>query len=208
MRRAYACGQRPTLAPDLGHRGLVDPRRLLPFLLGLTVCAVLATTCLVLVSQRSTPPASPSSAPSADTPATGARDILADWDSRRSAAWADGDVTALRELYVDGSQTGRADARMLGAYADRGLRVVGLATQVLALEVLDESADELTVRVTDRVVGGVVTGETGGTPLPRDRASTRSLALRRVDGVWLVATVRDQASAADSTSRTSTSWKS
>ncbi len=196
----------------------MDPRRLLPFLLGLTACVVLATTVLVIVSQRSAPSASRSPASSsiaetdadtdADAHVTGPRRVLADWDSRRSAAWADGDVTALRELYVDGSQTGRADARMLGAYADRGLRVAGLATQVLALEVLDESADELTVRVTDRVVGGVVTGETGGTPLPRDRASTRSLALRRVDGVWLVATVRDQASAADSTSRTSTSWKS
>lgn len=188
----------------------MDPRRLLPFLLGLTFCAVLGTTGLVLASQRSTSPSSPPSSPPSPggAPATGPRGVLADWDSRRSAAWADGDVTALRKLYVAGSRTGRADARMLAAYADRGLRVVGLATQVLALEVLDESADELAVRVTDRVVGGVVTGETGGTPLPRDRASTRTLALRRVDGVWLMATVRDQASAADSTSRTSTSWKS
>jgi len=184
----------------------VDPRRLLPFFLGLTVCVVLATTGLVFVSQRSAPPASPPPSSSADAP--GPRGVLADWDARRSAAWAEGDVAALRELYVAGSQTGRADARMLAAYVDRGLHVVGLATQVLALEVLDESADQLTVRVTDRIVGGVVTGETGGTPLPRDRASTRTLALRRVDGVWLMATVRDQASAADSTSRTSTSWKS
>jgi len=185
----------------------VDPRRLLPFILGLTVCVVLATSGLVLLSQRSAPPASPPPS-SADAPATGPRGVLADWDARRSAAWAEGDVAALRELYVAGSHTGRRDARMLAAYVDRGLHVVGLATQVLALDVLDESADELTVRVTDRIVGGVVTGDAGGTPLPRDRASTRTLTLRRVDGVWLMATVRDQASAADSTSRTSTSWKS
>lgn len=188
----------------------MDPRRLLPFLLGLTVCVVLATTGLVIVSQRSGPPASPPPPSSADddAPATGPRGVLADWDARRSAAWAEGDVAALRELYVAGSQTGRADARMLAAYVDRGLHVAGLATQVLALEVLDESADELTVRVTDRIVGGVVTGDADGTPLPRDRASTRTLTLRLVDGVWLMATARDQASAADSTSRTSTSWKS
>ena len=185
----------------------MDPRRLLPFFLGLTACAVLATTGLVLVSQRSTPPAV-SPATSRAEPASGPRDVLAGWDARRSDAWADGDVAALRELYVTASRTGRADARMLAAYADRGLRVVGLATQVLALEVLDETADELTVRVTDRVVGGVVTGDAGSTPLPRDRPTTRTLALRRVDGVWLMANVRDQASAADSTSRTSTSWKS
>lgn len=117
-------------------------------------------------------------------------------------------MAALRDLYVADSPTGRADARMLAAYAERGLRVDGLTTQVLALDMLDEAADALTVRVTDRVVGGVVTGDAGRTPLPRDRPSTRTLTLRRVDGVWLMATVRDQASAANSTSRTSTSWKS
>jgi hypothetical protein len=196
----------------------VDPRRLLPFLLGLTACVVLATTVLVIVSQRSAPSASRSPASSsiaetdadtdADAHVTGPRRVLADWDARRAAAWSEGDVAALRKLYVAGSPTGRADARMLAAYVDRGLHVDGLATQVLALVVLDESADEVTVRVTDRVVGGVVTGEAGGTPLPRDRASTRTLTLRRLDGTWLMATVRDQASAAASTSRTSTSWKS
>ena len=182
----------------------MDPRRLLPFFLALAVCAVLATAGVVLVSERSSPPA----AEPTDAPASGPRDVLAGWDARRSAAWAGGDVAALRDLYVTGSPTGRADARMLAAYVDRGLRVDGLTTQVLALVVLDEAADELTVRVTDRVVGGVVIGGAERRPLPRDRPSTRMLALRRVDGVWLMATVRDQASAADSTSRTSTSWKS
>ena len=182
----------------------MDPRRLLPYLLGVTVCAVLATAGLVLVSQRSSPPV----ATVTEAPATAPRDVLAAWDARRSAAWADGDVAALRDLYVAGSPSGRADARMLAAYVDRGLHVEGVATQVLALEVLDEAADAITVRVTDRIVGGVVTGDAGSTPLPRDRPSTRTLALRRVDGVWLMATVRDQDSAADSTSRTSTSWKS
>ena len=97
---------------------------------------------------------------------------------------------------------------MLGAYVERELRVEGLATQVLALEVLAESADELTVRVTDRVVGGVVAGAAAPASLPRDRPSTRTLTLRRVDGAWLMASVRDQARPAASTSRTSTSWKS
>ena len=182
----------------------MDPRRLLPYLLVLTVCAVLATAGVVLVSQRSSLPAGSR----VERPAPGPRDVLAGWDSRRSQAWAEGDVAALRKLYVADSRTGRADARMLAAYVDRGLRVEGLTTQVLALEVIDEGDDELTVRVTDRIVGGVVTGDAGGTPLPRDRPTTRTLALRRVSGVWLMVTARDQASAADRTSRTSTSWKS
>lgn len=182
----------------------MDPRRLLPFLLALTACAVLATAGLVAVSQRSSPP----TAEPTDARVVGPREVLADWDARRAAAWADGDVAALRGLYVTGSPTGRADAEMLAAYVDRGLRVDGLATQVLALEVLDQAADELTVRVTDRIVGGAVVGAAGRRVLPRDRPSTRTLALRRVAGEWLMATVRDQANAADSTSRTSTSWKS
>ncbi len=185
----------------------MDPRRLLPAFLGLTVCAVLATAMFLLVSQRSPAPdgGPPAAAPSA---VDGPRDVLADWDARRSAVWADGDVATLRDLYVAGSPTGRVDARMLAAYVERGLRVEGLATQVLALTVIDESADALTVRVTDRIVGGVVVGGPDSRPLPRDRPTTRTLALRRVDGVWLVATATDQASAADSTSRTSTSSKS
>ena len=181
----------------------MDPRRLLPYLLALTACAVLATAALVLLTQHSgAPPAPVSAAP--PTP----RDTLAAWDARRADAWAAGDVSALRELYVVGSRTGQADVRMLAAYVDRGLRVEGLTTQVLAWEVLEESADELTVRVTDRVVGGVVAGEGTSAPLPRDRATTRTVALRRTDDGWRVWEVRDQPRAAASTSRTSTSWKS
>ncbi len=181
----------------------MDPRRLLPYLLVLTACAVIATGGLVLLTQRSPVPPTPASA-APSTP----RDVLAAWDSRRAEAWAAGDVAALRELYVAGSPTGREDVRMLSTYADRGLHVVGLATQMLALEVIEESADGLVVRVTDRVVGGVVTGEGTSALLPRDGATTRTVTMRHVDGVWRIWAVRDQASAAASTSRTSTSWKS
>jgi hypothetical protein len=100
---------------------------------------------------------------------------------------------------------------MLSAYVDRGLHVEGLATQVLACEVIDESPTTLTLRVTDRVVAGVVVGEGTRARLPSDLATTRTVVLRRVDGgwrMWAVRERRDQASAAASTSRTSTSWKS
>ncbi|PUA79195.1 hypothetical protein [Nocardioides currus] len=185
----------------------MDPRRLLPFLLGLTLCAVLATAVVVLVAWRS---GTDETRAGDSSPAAGAapRSVLAAWDERRAAAWADGDVEALRDLYVAGSATGRSDARMLAAYVDRGLRVEGLTTQVLALEVLAEEPERLILRVTDRVRGGVVTGAAVDAALPQDRSSTRTVTLRRVDGAWLVVRTRDQASAAASTSRTSTSWKS
>ena len=121
----------------------------------------------------------------------GPRSVLADWDARRARAWAAGDVSALRDLYVDGSLSGRADVRMLASYVDRGLTVEGMRTQVLALEVLDESPVSLEVRVTDRVGGAqAVDGETV-IPLPDDRPSTRTVVLRLVEGEWLVDEVRE-----------------
>jgi hypothetical protein len=181
----------------------MDPRRLLPYLVALTACAVLATAVLVGVSQH--PPTT--AVPVSTAPPT-PRDTLADWDARRADAWATGDVSALRDLYVPGSRTGRADVRMLSAYVDRGLRVEGLTTQVLGWEVIAQSRDTLTLMVTDRVVGGVVAGAGTRVPLPRDRATTRTVSLRRAEDGWRVREVRDQPRAADSTSRTSTSWKS
>ncbi|MCW2835878.1 MAG: hypothetical protein JWN68_3831 [Nocardioides sp.] len=166
----------------------MDPRRLLPYLLALTVCAVLATGDLVLLTQHPAAPPQPVSAAAPATP----RDVLAAWDSRRAEAWATGDVEALRELYVAGSPTGRADVRMLSAYVARGLHVEGLTTQVLAWRVVDEAPDALTIRVTDRVVGGAVVGEGTSTLLPRDRASTRTMVLRRVDGDWRMWAVRER----------------
>ena len=140
--------------------------------------------------------------------ASGPAVVLAEWDRRRAAAWAEGDVEALRELYVDGSRTGAADARLLRHYRTRGLAVTGLTTQVLALDVVERTPSRLVLVVTDRVVGGRAVG--GGTPvaLPADRASTRRVVLRRDGGRWRVVEARDQPSAAARTLRTSSSSKS
>ncbi len=186
----------------------MDPRRLLPYLFALTSCAIAATIALAFMTQRSSTPTA-SSAPVSEIVAEGTpRAALAAWDSERAEAWANGDIQALRELYVAGSPTGREDVRMLSAYVDRGLDVVGLTTQVLSLEVIDESPEALVLRVTDRVVGGVVAGRGTNAALPRDRPTTHTVTMRDVDGRWRVWAVRDQARAAASTSRTSTSWKS
>ncbi len=187
----------------------MDPRRILPYAFALTACAVIATVALLVVQRSPTPPHTEISTTSTAAAApTGARAALAEWDARRADAWASGDVGALRGLYVAGSPSGREDVRMLSAYVDRGLHVTGLITQVLAWQVIEESDSALVVRVTDRIVGGVVTGGRSMTSLPRDRPTTYTVTMRPVDGEWLVWSVRDQASAATRTSRTSTSWKS
>ena len=189
----------------------MDPRRLLPVLAALA-CACLVATLVVGLTR-------PGRQPRADQPqqhgrvvARGPAAILAAWDGRRAVAWAEGDVEALRRLYADGSRTGAADVSLLRHYLRRGLVVEGMTTQVLALEVARRSSSRLALVVTDRVVGARAVGGASSIALPADRASTRRVVLVRRDERWLVAEARDrggdQASAAASTSRTSSSSKS
>lgn len=172
----------------------VDPRRLLPFVAAMALGCVLLTGWVV-VREAGEPVPSGASA-DVGTPvsspgrAARARQVLRSWDERRSAAWATGDVTALRSLYVRGSRSGRTDVGMLEEYVDRGLVVRGLQTQVLAVDLLRSGPGLLVLRVTDRVVGGEAVGQGEVARLPVDRPSTRRLGLRRVAGEWLVDEVR------------------
>jgi len=187
----------------------VDPRRLLPVLAAVACACVVATLVVTMTRSGEQPSVDPAPRPSGKgRVAAGPAAVLAAWDERRAAAWAQGDVEALAGLYADGSRTGRADVRLLRHYRERGLTVDGLATQVLALEVLERSRERLVLLVTDRLVGGDAVG--GATPvaLPADRASTRRIVLVRTGEAWVVAEARDQASAEASTSRTSSSSKS
>lgn len=193
----------------------MDPRRLLPVLTAVACACVVATMVVTLARPGE---------PAADGPATAAvvRDgssrgvgttpgpaqVLAEWDERRSAAWAAGDTDALEGLYAAGSRAGAADVRLLRRYRDRGLTVEGLATQLLGLRVVERSSRRIVLVVTDRVVAGRVVGGPAPVALPSDRASVRRILLVRPGRAWLVAEVRDQESAAASTSRTSSSSKS
>ena len=202
----------------IGEGGVVDPRRLLPVLTGVA-CALVVATLVVVVARPDPVPrpridaARSDSSPSGARPAgSGPAAVLAAWDERRAAAWAEGDVAALEGLYADGSAAGAADVSMLRDYRRRGLRVEGLATQVLALRVAARSSGRLELVVTDRVVGAEAVGAGEPVALPVARPSTRRVVLVRDDegdeGRWVVAAVRDQDSAAASTSRTSSSSKS
>jgi hypothetical protein len=143
-------------------------------------------------------------APSTDPAPVPARlrasDVLRSWDDARSAAFASGDVAALRGLYVPGSAAGTADVRMLRAYLGRGLRVEGMRMQVLSLDVLSRDGGRLRLRVTDRLADGAVAVGAGtgvrlpadAVPLPADAASTRVVELVRADDrSWRVASVRE-----------------
>jgi len=205
----------PAAIARIEHAGVMDPRRLLPALTAVASALVVATlvvghgrpddTGRADVRPRDAPAAATAS-PSGPAPAPAA--VLARWDERRAAAWSSGDAGALAALYAPGSRSGAADVRLLRAYARRGLRVEGLATQVLGIRVVERSTRRLVLVVTDRVAGGTAVGGGASVALPADRASTRRVVLVRQQGRWMVAEARDQDSAAASTSRTSSSSKS
>lgn len=192
----------------------MDPRRLLPVLTAVACACVVATLVVTLARPGEPPHRATTSVAVVDGDSRGGRtppgpgQVLAGWDARRAAAWASGDLDALAELYVDGSRAGAADVALLRRYRARGLTVEALATQLLAVRVVERSPRRLVLVVTDRVVSGRVVGGPAPVALPSDRASTRRVVLVRPDRAWLVAGARDQESAAERTSRTSSSSKS
>ncbi|MCR6032907.1 hypothetical protein GGQ22_15890 [Nocardioides sp. zg-579] len=119
-----------------------------------------------------------------------ARAVLADWDRRRSAAWAAGDVDALDRLYVPGSAAGRKDRAMLERWTGRGLVVEDLRLALISVEVVAAATHRLVLRVTDRVAAGRAVGRGVDVRLPEDGPTTRRVTLVRAAGEWLVAEVR------------------
>jgi hypothetical protein len=117
--------------------------------------------------------------------------VLHAWDRARADAWAAGDARALGALYTPGSAAGRRDVAMLRRWSDRGLVVRGMAMQVLDARLRVRTADRMVVVVTDRLTGAVAVGPGVRRPLPEDRASTRTLTLRRGARVWQVVSVRE-----------------
>jgi hypothetical protein len=149
----------------------------------------------VTVIERIAPAGSPSGpAPAGalvpDDPAEApALSVLRDWDARRSAAWAAGDVDGLALLYVPGSSAGAADVGLLRRYRARGLVVRDLRMQILRVRVVTSRPRRLVLEVTDRVASAIAYAATGARRLPRDAATSHELVLRRVDGAWRMARV-------------------
>lgn len=128
--------------------------------------------------------------------AVGSLAVLRDWDRARAAAWEAADPAGLAALYAPGSAAGRADVAMLRRWTARGLRVEGMAMQVLAVELRRRTERRLVLVVTDRLVGAVAVGAGGRSDLPRDGATRRRLEFRRVGGDWLLASAVETVSPA------------
>jgi hypothetical protein len=150
-------------------------------------------------------PARPQPVAVAEVSLRRAAEVLHAWDAARATAYARGDPTALRRLYLPRSRAAPRDVRTLEAYAARGLAVRGLRTQVLALRVLTHGRGRLTLEVTDRLVGGRAVVLSAGRvteraadhrapgsadlALPRDGPTTRVLVLRQRAGEWRMGSV-------------------
>jgi len=114
----------------------------------------------------------------APRPEATAAAVLHDWDDRRAAAWASGDLDALRALYVPGFGAGRADVRMLRAWVAQGRRVERWEMQLRCVALRRAERRRLVLVVTDRVVG-----------VGADRPSTWRLELAAHRGGWRMAQV-------------------
>lgn len=175
----------------------------------MTFLVLLLTTLLGAAAPGVAGPAPPVSAttptaPTTPTTAASPAQVLHAWDERRAAAWAAGDPRALARLYTARSAAGAADTAMLRAWQARGLRILDLRMQLLAVDTRRRTPYRLVVVVSDRVASGVAVGGGVRRALPRDSVSTRRLVLVRVAGEWLVAQaspVRTTASAVRSRNR-------
>jgi hypothetical protein len=152
----------------------------------LGLVAGLLTTGLVELASRA-----PTAAVRPVAAVVPAIDVLHEWDRRRAAAYAEGDVRALARLYAPRSTAARADVALLRAYLRRGLTVDSLTMQVFSVQVLTRRDGELTMRVVDRIAGGNVIGRSRCKPMPRDFPARHEMELHRVGGDWRVARVAD-----------------
>lgn len=179
-------GPRPPQPPPAPIRRTVLPR--LPRPAALAALGLLAALAVTTTAWPT------GSGPSA---ATGPDDsyvrVLEGLDARRAAAFATGEVSQLRLVYVDGAPALTEDLRVLRAYVRQGRRVAGLRHEVRSVTLLAESADEVRLRVLDVVPPFRVVDGAGRAVERHAGRAERSwnLTLRRVGGRWRVAEVAE-----------------
>ena len=169
--------------------------------LGIAAAIVVALVALVMTGLlRSTPgdehrsspapePALPRPSTMTVTEAVASLSVLRDWDRARSAAWARGDLAALRRIYLAGSRAGAHDVAMLRRWVERGLRVRRMTMQVLSVDLRVRTDRRIVLDVTDRLADTVAVPVGGGEPrlLPRDGLTTRRLTFRLTRAGWVLA---------------------
>ena len=168
-----------------------------------TVVAVVALVMTGLLRSslgerdRSSPPSAvplPRAASVTETDAVASLTVLREWDRARSAAWARGDVAALRRIYLPGSRVGAKDVAMLSRWVDRSLRVRRMTMQVHSVHLRVQTERRIVLDVTDRLAEAVAVPAGGGRPraLPRDEVTTRRLVFGSTRDGWVLAAVYER----------------
>jgi hypothetical protein len=116
--------------------------------------------------------------------------VLNRLDDQRATAFARGDPHLLEAVYAARSAALDADRATLAAYRSRGLRLIGVRMQVLALRVVSTSQRRVVLHVVDRLDRvSAVDGAGLRTVLPADRPSAHRMVLAQRAGGWRVAAV-------------------
>ncbi|KAA1416984.1 hypothetical protein F0U44_17540 [Nocardioides humilatus] len=163
---------------------------MLRVMVGLAVVVAILATVTTTLARHAAGPDDPDEVV-VSARATDPLAVLHAWDRERSAAWARGDVAALRGLYLRGARAGERDVAMLRDWKNRGFRVRRMSMQVVAYDVRVRTPGRLVVLVTDRLADAVAVPVSGGPArsLPSDGLTTRRVAFRRTAGGWVVASV-------------------
>jgi hypothetical protein len=118
--------------------------------------------------------------------------LLGGLDIARTEAFVTGEVARLRDVYAD-ERAAKADADVLRAYRERGLRLEGMVLVREWCRVTDRSPARITFEVVDRLGPTSVRADDGRRrDLPRDRPTRRTVVLERDGEVWRIAAVQPQ----------------
>ncbi len=116
--------------------------------------------------------------------------VLTGLDLQRAQAFADADTAGLDRVYLT-ADAAASDADTIGAYADRGSRVVGAVLRVERVEVRRRSDRRVTLDVVDRLGPARVVWDDGSVgALPRDRPTARVVVLVWTAEGWRISASR------------------
>ncbi len=116
--------------------------------------------------------------------------VLGRLDVVRAAAFTRDEPALLDDVYADPALRER-DRRVLDAYRERDLRLVGLGLHRVACRVVSRADGTVVLDVTDRLGPTWVVRDGERRALPRDGGSRRTVTLRRDDVGWRVASSTD-----------------
>jgi hypothetical protein len=133
--------------------------------------------------------------PSAATPTTASRSpekvwgsVLAGLDAARGRAFEQVDEAALADVYEPGSAVYAADLALLRQVASGGGHVSGLSLRVLDLQIREQTADRVVLRVTEQLAAYQILDASGNVVARKEQGAPErhDVTLVRTAGGWRI----------------------